>query len=89
MPLEPGKVYEGQGKRGQGKFTNLKVDFLNVWREGGMDKLKEVAYKSDKNFMWFTGIISKMLPSNLTFGQDESNEIILSMKKVIDNMNDK
>jgi hypothetical protein len=78
----------GKPKGIKHKNANLKVDFLNVWREGGIERLREIAYKNDKNFMWFTQIISKMLPSNLTFGEEESSEIKLSIKKIVENMAD-
>lgn len=59
------KKYEGQGKRGPSKFTNLKQAFLDAFDGmGGIESLMEWG-KKDKNKRHFYGMIAKMLPRNI------------------------
>jgi len=78
-----------ENKRGPGKLTNLKHSFLEVYEKlGGTDGLYEWVDSNNRNKSQFYNMIHKMLPSNLTFGDEETNEIKLSIKKIVENMAD-
>lgn len=82
MSFQKGNQLSKGQKRGTGKFTNLKEDFLKAFKQlGGWKGLVEWAKKSSANKRVFYQMISRMLPTNLTFGADGSNKIEIVISK--------
>lgn len=91
MTFEKGhEKYGGRDKGVKNKFTNLKNAFMQAFDEmGGAEALKTWAGGTNKSKQAFYQMISKMLPSNVTFGEDESNEIKVVISDKYTPKNDK
>lgn len=82
MKFQPGNKMAG--KRGNGKLTNLKNEIIAAYNSkelGGTKGLVKWAAQSNKNKRDFYQWLFKMLPNNVTFGEEETNQIIVNISE--------
>ncbi len=77
---------DGRPEGAVGQFTSLKDAFLDAFKElGGSQALIDWAKKSERNKAQFFGMITKMLPTNMT--GDMKAKVIVELRKTLTTKN--